>query len=120
MLRINYRRIFKDAGQGIKIAWHEEANFRFHMFAAGAAIGLSWILNVTRAEWAIVLLAIGTVLTAEVFNTALEELCDMLKPIHDPHVEKIKDLAAGAVFLASATALCVGLVIFLPRLLELI
>ena len=101
-----------------KIAWREEANFRFHILVAGAAIGLSWILNITRTEWAIMFLAVGTVLAAEVFNTALEELCDMLKPAHDPHVGKIKDLAAGAVFVASIFAVIVGIVIFLPRLLD--
>jgi len=119
MLRINYRRIFRDAGQGIKIAWNEEVNFRFHVAAAGAAIGLSWILNISRTEWAIVLVLIGMVMTAEVFNTALEELCDMLQPVYDPHVGKIKDLAAGAVFLAMLAAVFVGLMIFLPKLADL-
>lgn len=112
--------MLKEAGNGLSIAWKEEVNFRFHILAAGAAVGLSWILNISGTEWAIVLLAIGTVLTAEIFNTALEELCDMLQPVHDPHVGKIKDLAAGAVLLSSGTAIIVGLVIFLPRLLDLI
>ena len=119
MLRIDHKRIFKDAGQGIKIAWNEEVNFRFHVAVAGAAIGLSWILNISRTEWAIVFVLIGMVMTAEVFNTALEELCDMLQPVHDPHAGKIKDLAAGAVFLASLSAIFVGLVIFLPKLADL-
>ena len=118
MFDINYKRVFKDAGEGLKIAWGEEANFRFHILCAGAAIGLSWILAIPLVEWAIVLLTIGVVLTAEVFNTALEELCDMLQPVHDPHVGKIKDLAAGAVFVSSTAAVAVGSVIFLPRIMD--
>jgi len=64
-----------------------------------------------------ILVAIGLVLTAELFNTALEEFCDMVKSEHDPHVAKIKDLAAAAVFIASWTALLLGAAIFIPHLL---
>ena len=119
MLQIKHKRIF-DAGEGIRIAWAEEANFRLHIFSAGAAIGISWLFNISAIEWAIVLLTIGVVLAAEIFNTALEELCDMLQPAHDPHVGKIKDLAAGAVFTTWWAALFVGVAIFLPRLIELL
>ncbi len=113
-------RMFQDAGRGIKIAWSEEKNFRIQIFSAGAAVGLSWILQISRTERAVVLLTIGVVLSAELFNTALEELCDMLRPTHDPHVGRIKDLAAGAVLVASWAALLVGLIIFLPHLAELL
>ena len=58
-------------------------------------------------------------MTAELLNTALEELCDMLKPTHDPHVAKIKDLAASAVLVASCTALIGGCIIFVPKLFAL-
>ena len=57
---------------------------------------------------------IGFVLTAETFNTALEELCDKFQPEHDPHIAKIKDLAAAAVLVSSITALIVGLIIYVP------
>ena len=57
---------------------------------------------------------IGFVLTAETFNTALEELCDKFQPTHDPHIGKIKDLAAAAVLVSSITALIVGLIIYVP------
>jgi diacylglycerol kinase len=57
---------------------------------------------------------------AEAFNTALEELCDMLRTTHDPHVAKIKDLAAAAVLIASCGAFVTGCLIFVPRVLALI
>jgi diacylglycerol kinase len=80
------------------------------------AIALAAYFHISELEWLAIILVSGLVLTAEVLNTALEELCDMLRDTHDPHVGKIKDLAAGAVLLASATALIVGLIIFLPKL----
>lgn len=102
---------------GIKIAWKEEANFRLEIACAFLALFLSWFLSISRIEFMFVLAAIGLVLTAELFNTALEEFCDMVKSEHDPHVAKIKDLAAGAVFIASWAALLLGAIIFIPRLL---
>lgn len=110
-------RSLKYAFLGIKIAWMEEANFRFEIVCAVIAIFLSWFLSVSRIEFMTLLLAIGLMLTAELLNTALEEFCDMVKAEHDPHVAKIKDLAAGAVFVAGWAAILVGLIIFIPRLL---
>ena len=111
---------FGYAIKGVRIAWKEEANFRIHVIAALATLVLSWILNISRTEFTVILLTIGTVLTAEIFNTALEEFCDMVKSEHDPHIAKIKDLAAGAVFVSACFAFVVGLVIFLPRVLILL
>jgi hypothetical protein len=77
-----------------------------------ASIFLAVYFRVSVAEWLFVFGAIGLVLTTELLNTALEELCNMLKDTHDPHVAKIKDLAAGAVLCASLCALAIGLIIF--------
>lgn len=110
---------FTYAWNGIRIGWREEANFRFHLVDASAALLAGWLLGVSRAEWTAIVLAIGLVLTAELLNTALEELCDMHSAEHDPHIEKIKDLAAGAVLVASIAAAAVGIVVFLPHFLAL-
>lgn len=101
---------------GIKIAWQEEFNFRVQVFAMALALLLGWFFGISRTEWLIVILTIGVVLAAEAFNTALEELCDKFKTDPDPHIAKIKDLAAGAVLISSSAALVVGLIIFLPKL----
>jgi len=95
----------------------EEHNFRSEIVLGLIAIGLGWFLRISIVEWLFVIGAIGLVLTAEVFNTALEELCDMLRTSHDPHVAKIKDLSAAAVFLSAATAFIIGCVIFVPKLI---
>ena len=104
---------------GIKIALKEEHNFQSHIFIAAGAVVMGAIFEISESEWLAVIGMIGLVLTAELLNTTLEELCDMLRETHDPHIAKIKDLAAGAVFLASLAALAVGIAIFLPKLLAL-
>lgn len=110
-------RSFGYAMQGIKIAWREEFNFRFEVVSAIVALGLSWFFGITASEFIIVVLLIGFVLSAEAMNTAFEELCDKFQPTHDPHIAKIKDLAAAAVFIANIAALVVGCFIFVPYFL---
>ena len=105
--------------RGIWIAFAEESNFKIQLVFSVVALILGRYFNISFTEWLFVICACGLVLTAELLNTALEELCDMLKASHDPHVAKIKDLAAGAVLVASFTALLIGLVIYLPKLLAL-
>lgn len=115
MLR-NFARGFRFALAGIKIAWCEEKNFKVEFVCAVLALALSLYLRVSAFEFALVTLAIGFVLTSEAFNTALEELCDKFSPTHDPHIAKIKDLAAAAVLIAALTAFFIGLFVFIPHL----
>ena len=98
--------------KGLRIAYLEEHNFRFELLLAAATVCAGWYFELTRTEWLFVVAAIGIVLMAEVFNTALEELCDMLRQTHDPHVAKIKDLSAAGVLIAAWMALIVGLIVF--------
>ena len=99
---------------GIRIAWKEEFNFRVQIFAAVLALLSGWFFGISKSEWLFVIAMIGLVFTAEVFNTALEELCDKFQPEHDPHIATIKDLAAGAVLVASVVAAIIGALIFIP------
>src|SRR4051812_33421085 len=96
---------FGYALNGIKIAWQEEAHFKFHMTAASIALLASWAFHITETQFLLVIAAIGMVMSAEIFNAALEEICDKYTSENDPHIRKIKDLAAGAVFVASIAAL---------------
>jgi diacylglycerol kinase len=105
---------FGYALKGLAIGIKEESSFQIQIALGVIAILFGLYFQISVIEWLFVFGMIGFVLTAELFNTALEELCDMLRSTHDPHVAKIKDLAAGAVLLASVTALIVGASIFLP------
>lgn|SRR3989338_5918318 len=111
---------FRYTFMGLKIAWKEESNFRFQIVWGTLTLLLAIILDLTTIEFVIVISMVGLVLTAELLNTALEELCDKFQPTHDPHIAKIKDLAAAAVFVSAITAFIVGLIIFIPHLLLLI
>lgn len=105
---------FRCAFAGLRTLIATEHNAQIHCVIAVVAIGLAWLLNISRGEWLIVILVIGLVLSAEAFNTALEKLCDHITPEHHPSIGSIKDTAAAAVLIISIMALIAGLVIFLP------
>ena len=82
------------------------------------AIVLGFYLGISRVEWLFIIIAIGIVFMAELMNTAIETMVDLLSPEKNENAGRIKDLAAGSVLLASFMALAVGMIIFLPKLLE--
>ena len=100
---------------GVRIAWREEFSFRIQIVTAHIVVLFGWFVGLSAWEWVMVVFLIGFVLSAEAFNTALEEFCDMVKNDPDPHIAKIKDLAAAAVLIASITSIIVGILIFLPH-----
>ncbi len=101
---------------GLKTAWQEETSFRLQVGAMLLVIVLGWAFDISKVEWLLVFIAVGFVLSAEVFNTALEELCDKFRAEHDPHIGKIKDLAAAAVLIASLVSLVIGVMVFFPHI----
>ncbi len=111
---------FRYAFAGIKIAWRQEINFRIEVLCAVVVFCLAIILDLSAIECSVLTITVFFVLAVEIFNTALEEVCDKFHPAHDPHIEKIKDLSAAAVLAASLGALCVGAVIFIPHVIGLV
>lgn len=109
-------RSFGHAIRGIFHILRTEQNLRIHVVAAIAVIVLSLYLRIGALELAAVLLAIGLVLTAEVINTVIEDLLDLIHPGQHPVVGRIKDALAGAVLIAAVIAATVGLLVFLPYL----
>src|SRR6266540_1475931 len=92
-------RSFRFAFRGLGQVLTRERNARVHLVAAAAALGLSLWLGLARVEIALVVLAIGLVLAAEVVNTVVERLLDLLHPAHSERVRAIKDMCAAAVLL---------------------
>jgi len=72
--------------------------------------------KISTTEWLIQFLAIGLVVSIEGVNTAIEELANFIHPEHHKKIGIIKDIAAGAVFLASIFAIAVGFIIYLPKI----
>ena len=72
----------------------------------------------SSTEWIAVVLAAGGVFAGETFNTAIEELSDAVSPQYDKRIKRVKDFSAGAVLIMAITAAIVGLVIFIPKIVE--
>lgn len=118
--RLNGRiQSFRYAIRGIGTMVQAEMNAKIHSVATIAAIGLGIFLELDRIEWIAVGLAITTVWSAEGFNTAIEAICDAVSSDYHPKIERAKDVAAGAVLIASIGALLVGVLVFGRRLLAL-
>lgn len=112
--KLNEVEKFKAALKGILVAIASEVHFRFHLVAAFVVIIAGVLLKVTKNDWLWLSVAIGLVLTAELFNTAIESLVDLVSPEQNPLAGKVKDISAGAVLIASITAAVIGLAILWP------
>ncbi|WP_461177592.1 diacylglycerol kinase family protein [Virgibacillus ainsalahensis] len=107
---------FLFAWNGILEIFREERNFRIHFSAALMVVIAGFIFELTKVEWAVIILVIGMVLIAEITNSVIERMIDYLKPEMHASAKSIKDIAAGAVLTAVIIAMIIGLIIFLPRL----
>ncbi len=76
----------------------------------------AWWSKVSRFEWLILILAIGSVIGAEVMNSALEIVVDMVQPNFHPLAGMAKDVAAGAVLVTVIQAVVIGMIVFSPPL----
>ncbi len=93
-----------------------EPNAQIHLAATIGTVFAGFLLQVSNAEWCILLLVISLVWAAEAFNTVVEKLADHLFPEYHEIARITKDMAAGAVLVCSIVALACGLIIFLPKL----
>ncbi len=107
-------RSFGYAWKGIQSCVGKEQNLSFHLIAAMAVIIAGIVLGITRTEWMMVVMCIGTVIAAELFNTAIEKLVDLVSPERHPVAGQVKDIAAGAVLICAVAAAIIGLIIFIP------
>lgn len=108
---------FAFAGKGIAFAFRSQLNFRVQFAIAVVVTALGVVLGLTTLEWIGLLLAMGFVLSLEIVNTALEKMVDMITRERHPLAGQVKDLAAGAVLIASIVAGIVGLLILVPRVI---
>ncbi len=111
---------FQYALKGIGIAIREEAHMKIHLIASVIVICVSIYFGLSSSDWSLVLLAIGLVIGAELINSAIENLVDLIQPEHHPIAGKIKDIAAGAVLFCSAIAASIGAIIFWPHICSIL
>lgn len=110
---------FKYALHGLIQLFSHEKSLQIHLVIAVVVILAGVLLDITRMEWMLILLCIGMVWVAEVFNSAIEKLCDLKEPHFHPQVKYIKDVSAAAVLISAIVSVIIGLIVFLPRLVDL-
>jgi len=102
--------------EGVLQAAKTQRHVRYHLFSAVAVLLVCYVLGVTRMEFLIIALAVIAVLLAELFNTAIEAVVDILSPGHNEKARIAKDIAAGAVLVTAFGAIVMGYTILSPYL----
>jgi diacylglycerol kinase (ATP) len=103
---------FRYALDGILHGFRAQRHMRFHFFIAVLALLAGVVYGLTRAELLVLLFSIALVLIAEMFNTAVEAVVDLVTQTYHPLAKHAKDVAAGAVLVAALNAIVVGLILF--------
>lgn len=104
---------FHFALQGVLQGVRAQRHLRFHFVAALLALFAGSVMGLSRAELLVLLFAITLVIIAELFNTAIEAVVDLVTTAYHPLAKHAKDVAAGAVLIAALNAVVVGLLLFL-------
>jgi diacylglycerol kinase len=103
---------FVYALRGIFASLAEQRNLKVQLLVALITVGAGFYFDISSTEWALVLLTIGLVIGLEMLNTAIEKVVDLVTQEWDPLAGKAKDMAAGAVLVASIIAVIVGVIVF--------
>ena len=111
---------FKYAFNGLRILLNSEHNSWIHLFASVCVLVAGFVFKISIGEWIAVIFCIGMVFALELVNTAIENMADFVSKEYHQSIKKIKDLAAAAVFVGAVAAAIIGLIIFLPKIQELI
>ena len=107
---------FHFAFNGLYHFFSTQHNAIVHAVATGAVITLAAIIKLPLTKLLFVIMAIGLVWMAELFNTAIEQLCDLVCPQQHPQIKFIKDLSAAAVLVTALVAAVTACIIFIPAL----
>lgn len=107
---------FNDAATGLVRSTKTQRNLRYHLLFAFSVVVLSFFLRITTMEFVAIAIVIGMVIVAELFNTAVEEVVDLVSENYHPLAKSAKDIAAGAVLVSAAVAFLCGYMILTPKI----
>lgn len=110
---------FEHAFHGLTHVILTQHNARIHLVMTILVVVSGLLLKLDAWEWAIIIIAIGLVWVTEIINTALEALVDLVTQQYHPLAKIAKDTSAAAVLFASIIAVLLGIVVFMPHLLQL-
>lgn len=108
---------FGYAMNGILTAVKEQLNVQIHLLAVAVVTIAGFYFHITTSEWCWVVLCFGMVLCAEMMNSAVESIVDLVSPGYHPLAGKAKDIAAGAVLVTAIAAAVIALLIFTKYIL---
>lgn len=112
---------FKNAFRGIYQVFKTESNIKLHSLAAVLAVILAFILDFNTYEWTFIVIAIVIVIVTEILNTAVEYAIDMVcGDTYNEIAKYAKDIAAGATLISAISAIVIGALLYIPKLLDLI
>ncbi|EHQ91709.1 diacylglycerol kinase family protein [Desulfosporosinus youngiae] len=114
-----FLRSLNQAWRGMLYTVKTQKHVQFHIVAGVSVLLFAWWSEVTRFEWLSLIFAIGSVISAEVMNSAVETVVDMVQPNFHPLAGMAKDIAAGAVLVAAIQAAVIGMIVFVPVLYRL-
>lgn len=109
---------FKHAFEGIGVAIKSERNLQIHIAIMFLVIIFGIILKISVVEWFVCLLLFGGVISLEMINTAIETTVDLITIERNPKAKLAKDASAGAVLVMAIVSVIIGLIIFVPKILE--
>lgn len=113
-----HRVSFKHAFDGLLYAIKTQPNFRFHLLATFGAVLLGTYLSISSIEWLVLIFTINTVLVAELINTSIESMVDLITLERRANAKVAKDVSAAMVLTSAALSVIVGLFIFLPKIIN--
>lgn len=110
---------FGYAFRGLSVFFQTQIHAKIHVLIAFFVILLGFLLQIVWYEWALLIFAIGLVLSAEAMNTAIEFLTDLVSPNYNEKAGKVKDIAASAVLLTAITAILIAMLVFIPKFMRI-
>ncbi|SMO96631.1 diacylglycerol kinase (ATP) [Chryseobacterium rhizoplanae] len=111
---------FLNAFRGVFMMMKTERNFQIEVLAFFINLFLIFYFRLNNTDAALVFIASFAVLSAEIFNTAIEKICDIIQPDFDKRIGFIKDIAAGAVVLTAIASVIVGILVYGKYILRFI
>ncbi|MDP2860620.1 MAG: diacylglycerol kinase family protein [bacterium] len=117
--KIEHHRIsFGNAFAGIIYAFTSQPNFVIHFGFSLLALAAAWLFKISSSELLILVLTISLVLVAEMLNTAIEQVTDLVTSEWRKEAKHAKDVSAGMVLLAATASIFVGIMIFSPKIVN--
>lgn len=110
---------FKYAGTGIYTSLKTEKNMKIHFAIMFFVIIFGFVFHISINEWIACIILFAGVIGAEMLNTAIENVVDLITPYKNAKAKIVKDVAAGAVLVWAICAAIIGLIIFIPKIIEL-